>query len=155
MSGMGGRRLGRKKSLEAIRRKRLSLDAPLQRIHPTTPDSSRPNEAPAHKYVVLLTLLDEWFTSSPARAMFIARRGDKHAARVQSGSGRRSRQHLLRWRVERAKSLMARTDEPLFDIASRVGFRTKAHFTAVFERFVGMTPGRWRLAECRSRGWAG
>jgi len=32
----------------------------------------------------------------------------------------------------------------LIEIAFNVGFQAQAHFSTVFKRFVGETPGRWR-----------
>jgi AraC family transcriptional regulator len=33
------------------------------------------------------------------------------------------------------------------DIALAVGFQTQAHFSTVFKRFVGESPGRWRRTQ--------
>ena len=49
-------------------------------------------------------------------------------------------------RVERAKFLMRRTDQPLAVIAQEVGFADQSHLTSVFRREIGVTPGHFRSA---------
>jgi AraC family transcriptional regulator len=66
------------------------------------------------------------------------------AARFRVATGLRPHEYILRRRVEWAKDLLTRTDETLVEIALNVGFQTQAHFTTVFKRFAGSTPGRWR-----------
>ncbi len=48
-------------------------------------------------------------------------------------------------RVARARDLLGGTDRPLSDIATACGFTSQSHFTTVFRRVEGTTPGRWRL----------
>jgi AraC family transcriptional regulator len=48
-------------------------------------------------------------------------------------------------RIERAKGLLLRTDQPLADVAFEVGFSSQAHFTDQFRRVTGSTPLRFRL----------
>lgn len=66
------------------------------------------------------------------------------AARFRVATGLRPHEYILRRRIEWAKDMLARTDETLVEIALNVGFQTQAHFTTVFKRFAGATPGRWR-----------
>jgi AraC-like DNA-binding protein len=54
--------------------------------------------------------------------------------------------YVMRRRVERAKALMRRTDQPLALIAQEVGFADQSHLTAVFRREIGVTPGHFRAA---------
>jgi AraC-like DNA-binding protein len=54
--------------------------------------------------------------------------------------------YVVQRRLERAKSLMRRTDRPLGLIAQDAGFTDQSHLTAVFRREIGLTPGRFRLA---------
>jgi AraC-like DNA-binding protein len=51
---------------------------------------------------------------------------------------------LSRKRVERAQEMMVMTDEPLCRIARQCGFADQSHFTRVFRRLVGPSPGSWR-----------
>ena len=47
-------------------------------------------------------------------------------------------------RIEQAKSLLLRTDEPLKVIADRVGFTDPVRLSKAFRRQMGEPPGRWR-----------
>jgi AraC family transcriptional regulator len=49
-------------------------------------------------------------------------------------------------RMEMAKELLARPEMPIALIARQVGYRTTSHFTGVFTRVVGTSPGRYRHA---------
>ena len=66
------------------------------------------------------------------------------AARFRAATGLRPHDYVLQRRIERAKEMLARTEETLVNIALDVGFQTQAHFTTVFKKIVGSTPGRWR-----------
>jgi AraC family transcriptional regulator len=54
--------------------------------------------------------------------------------------------YVTQQRIDRAKTLMRRTGEPLAFIAQEVGFTDQSHLTSVFRRATGMTPGRFRAA---------
>jgi AraC family transcriptional regulator len=54
--------------------------------------------------------------------------------------------YVMERRIERAKTLMRRTSQPLAWIALEVGFTDQSHLTAIFSREIGMTPGRFRAA---------
>jgi AraC-like DNA-binding protein len=54
--------------------------------------------------------------------------------------------YVMHRRVERAKTLMRRTDRPLAMIAQEVGFADQSHLTSVFRREIGVTPGHFRAA---------
>lgn len=51
---------------------------------------------------------------------------------------------LRRLRVERACRLLDRSDAALADIAADLGFADQSHFTRVFKRQTGLTPGQYR-----------
>jgi transcriptional regulator GlxA family with amidase domain len=53
-------------------------------------------------------------------------------------------QWLCNQRIERAKWLLINTDQTLLAVASGCGFAEQCHFTRMFTRWVGMTPGVWR-----------
>lgn len=53
-------------------------------------------------------------------------------------------QWLLLQRILRAKSLLRDPLRSLADIASACGFADQSHFTRVFTRIVGASPGSWR-----------
>jgi|SRR5690348_14444543 len=74
------------------------------------------------------------------------------AAQFRMATGIRPREYVLLRRTDRACELLRDTHLPLIQIALSVGFRTQAHFTAVFKRFAGDTPNRWRRRERRQAG---
>ena len=43
-------------------------------------------------------------------------------------------------RMRRAKALLSRGELPVYRVADRVGYRSKAEFTKAFKRYSGMTP---------------
>ncbi|WP_134681185.1 helix-turn-helix domain-containing protein [Paracoccus ravus] len=53
-------------------------------------------------------------------------------------------QWLLTQRIDHARRLLSGTDLPLAEIALTCGFSDQSHFTRVFGRLEGMSPGRWR-----------
>jgi AraC family transcriptional regulator len=55
-------------------------------------------------------------------------------------------QYLIQRRLERAKTLMLRTNHPLAWVAQEAGFSDQSHLTSVFRRQIGMTPGQFRAA---------
>jgi AraC family transcriptional regulator len=54
--------------------------------------------------------------------------------------------YVARRRVERAREMIRRTDEPLAPIAHTLGFADQSHFTKAFRRETGLTPARFRAA---------
>lgn len=53
-------------------------------------------------------------------------------------------EYLRRFRLNRARDLLAASDETAGAIAHRVGFDDEAHFGRAFKREFGVTPGRFR-----------
>ena len=56
------------------------------------------------------------------------------------------RRYILQRRVERAKTLLRHSDQPLSWIAQEAGFTDQSHLTTEFRRQIGITPGRFRAA---------
>ena len=54
--------------------------------------------------------------------------------------------YVMQRRLERAKTLMRRTNQPLALIAQEAGFSDQSHLTSIFRRETGVTPGRYRAA---------
>jgi AraC-like DNA-binding protein len=52
--------------------------------------------------------------------------------------------YVMQRRLERAKTLMRRTNRSLALIAQDIGFADQSHFTSVFHKEIGVTPGRFR-----------
>jgi AraC family transcriptional regulator len=53
-------------------------------------------------------------------------------------------QYVSQCRIERAKRLLVDTDLPLIEIGPQVGYADQSHFTALFRRYVAMTPKTYR-----------
>ena len=49
-------------------------------------------------------------------------------------------------RLDRAKTLLRRTNQPLAWIAQEAGFADQSHLSSIFRREMGVTPGRFRAA---------
>lgn len=60
-------------------------------------------------------------------------------------TGTTPHQYLIKYRVERAKSLLTESEIPLVEVSSRSGFSHQSHFTRLFRRLTGMTPQSYRL----------
>lgn len=69
--------------------------------------------------------------------------------------GRPAHQHILTLRLERARRLLEQPGASLSDIALRTGFSDQAHFTRLFKRHFGVTPGVVLRARARARRRAG
>jgi AraC family transcriptional regulator len=54
--------------------------------------------------------------------------------------------HLMRKRIERAKSQLARGNIPLKFVAASSGFSDQSHMTRLFRRLLGVTPAEYRNA---------
>ena len=67
------------------------------------------------------------------------------ARRFKQAVGTPPHAYITQVRIERAKRLLSGTNIPLIDVATRVGYRTQAHFTGVFHRYVGTTPRAYRV----------
>ena len=52
---------------------------------------------------------------------------------------------IIQMRMELAKDLLRGNDFTLLDIAQLTGFKTQQHFSRVFARAIGVSPGRFRL----------
>jgi len=69
-----------------------------------------------------------------------------HFAReFKRATGTTPHQHLIRFRVERAKALLAESQLPLAEVGLRTGFSHQSHFTRLFRRLTGTTPQSYRL----------
>ena len=58
--------------------------------------------------------------------------------------------YVIQRRLERAKELIQRTNQPLAWIARQVGFVDQSHLISVFRREIGITPGRYRAQAAAS-----
>jgi AraC-like DNA-binding protein len=58
--------------------------------------------------------------------------------------GQAPKSYVTSRRVLRAQELLICSREPLAQVALRCGLSDQSHFTRVFRRLVGVTPGAWR-----------
>jgi transcriptional regulator GlxA family with amidase domain len=61
-------------------------------------------------------------------------------------TGMTPHQYIIRCRLRRAMKLLAREDLNLADIALAVGCSCQSHFTTLFRKHLGTTPGAFRMA---------
>jgi LacI family transcriptional regulator len=73
--------------------------------------------------------------------------------RFQEHLGFAPKKEIMRIRIERAKTLLARTDNTIESIVHKSGFRSVAYFTVAFQREVGATPHAYRQRHRISRDW--
>jgi AraC family transcriptional regulator len=59
-------------------------------------------------------------------------------------TGQTLHQYVLGQRIRKAQSLLMMTDLGLVEVASAVGLANQSHFTTVFKRRMGVTPGFYR-----------
>jgi AraC family transcriptional regulator len=70
-----------------------------------------------------------------------------HFARLFKGStGVPPHRFVVRQRIASARSILARPDVSIAEISRLIGFRSPSHFTRVFRRALGVTPGAYRTA---------
>jgi AraC family transcriptional regulator len=68
-----------------------------------------------------------------------------HFARAfKAATGQSPHQYISAQRLEYAKALLIREDQPLADIALSLNFSCQANFTRAFRRATGQTPGQYR-----------
>jgi AraC family transcriptional regulator len=68
-----------------------------------------------------------------------------HFAReFKRATGTTPHQHLIKFRVEHAKALLAEGEMPLAEVGLRSGFSHQSHFTRLFRKLTGTTPQSYR-----------
>jgi AraC-like DNA-binding protein len=68
------------------------------------------------------------------------------SARFTKLVGQSMHRYVIERRMAEAAFLLETTDEPIARIASRVGYETAAAFSKLFNRYHGLSPGRYRTA---------
>lgn len=61
-------------------------------------------------------------------------------------TGKTPHQYLMKYRVDRAKTLLAQSEMPLIEVSLRSGFSHQSHFTRLFHRLTGTTPQAYRVS---------
>jgi len=104
---------------------------------------------PPHKLQKVLSYIDEKL-AEPVGVRELASQVHMSpfhfARRFKQAVGTPPHAYITQVRIERAKRLLSSTSLPLLEVATRVGYRTQAHFTGVFHRYVGTTPRAYRVA---------
>jgi len=72
------------------------------------------------------------------------------ARRFQHSTGLPPHRFVVQERIARARALLATHEQSVAQISRLVGFRTPSHFTTVFRRVTGLTPGAYRTAALRA-----
>lgn len=82
-----------------------------------------------------------------AELAHVARMSNFHFAReFKRTTGTTPHQYLIKFRVERAKTLLVKNELPLIEVGLQTGFSHQSHFTRLFRRVTGITPNAYRLA---------
>lgn len=77
----------------------------------------------------------------------VAHMSPTHFAHLfKQATGLAPHRYVVLCRIERAKQLLSETTMPLIDIGPEVGFSDQSHFTALFRKYVSLTPKTYRDA---------
>jgi AraC family transcriptional regulator len=75
-----------------------------------------------------------------------------HFARLfKQSTGTSPHRFVLRRRIDRASTLLTTGELSIGEVARLVGFQTTSHFTTVFRRITGLTPGGYRIGRATAR----
>ena len=108
-----------------------------------TPSNGLSQERLKRVYDYIEAHLDDRLTLSDLAA--VACLSPYHFSRsFKQALGIGPQRYVTQRRLERAKTLMRRTNQPLARIAQEVGFSDQSHLTSVFRREIGVTPGHFR-----------
>jgi len=83
-----------------------------------------------------------WTLDSLAKEVGLSRAG--FAKRFKELVGLSMFDYLTQLRVQRAKELLADTNQPLYEVASQIGYESDLAFTRTFKKRSGMTPTAYR-----------
>jgi AraC family transcriptional regulator len=65
------------------------------------------------------------------------------ARQFRHSTGESPMGYLRRLRIERSKSILQTRDSTIAEVAARLGFSDQSHFTRIFGRLVGVSPGNF------------
>jgi len=104
---------------------------------------------PTHKVRLVTNFIAENFATDITLAQLphVAGMSSFHFSReFKKATGTTPHQYLIKFRVDRAKSLLADNHLPLVEVGMRAGFSHQSHFTRLFRRLTGTTPHLYRVA---------
>lgn len=90
-----------------------------------------------------------WSVESLAREVGMSR--SAFSARFTELVGEPAMQYITRWRMLVGLSLLSEGDDPLSEVASRLGYQSEAAFSRAFKRIVGSSPGAARRRAHQAR----
>jgi AraC family transcriptional regulator len=100
--------------------------------------------------VIVEKLNDEFIETPPTEEL--ARLADVHpvhlAAVFRKFHDQTIGEYIQNLRIEFATKLLLNKEIPLSEIALSAGFSDQSHFTRMFKRFTGTTPGEFRKTIC-------
>ena len=100
--------------------------------------------------VYIQTHLEEKLSLATLAA--VAEMSSTHFAHLfKQATGLTPHQYVSLCRIEHAKRLLAETDCALIEISAQVGCTDQSHFSALFRRYVSMTPQAYRNATRRAQ----
>ncbi|WP_054705914.1 AraC family transcriptional regulator [Bacillus sp. JCM 19041] len=70
----------------------------------------------------------------------------------KQATGQGLTEHLQEVRISQACKRLVKTNEPIFQLARRVGFQSSAHFHRVFKRILDLSPTQYRNKQQRKNG---
>jgi AraC family transcriptional regulator len=97
----------------------------------------------------VLNFIDENYAEDIklAELAHVAGMSDFHFAReFKRSTGTTPHQYLIKFRIDRAKALLADKKLTLAEVGLRSGFSHQSHFTRLFRKSTGLTPHSYRLA---------
>jgi AraC-like DNA-binding protein len=83
-----------------------------------------------------------WTVESLASAVGMSRTA--FASRFRRSVGSAPLEYLNQWRMTIARTALRHSEEPLVDIAERIGYLSDTAFSIAFKRWTGQSPGRYR-----------
>jgi AraC family transcriptional regulator len=93
----------------------------------------------------------DYLASAPERDVALAEMADLvqlsrfHFARAfKAATGVPPHRYQMRMRVQRARHLLETTDEPIGEIAAKVGYESPGYFSRLFREETGVTPAAYR-----------
>jgi len=93
----------------------------------------------------------EYIDAHVGRPIYLSELGDvtglskmRFAAQFRIATGYSPHEFILRRKIMKAQELLGGSDVKLADLALSLGFHSQAHFTTVFKKIAGASPGEWR-----------
>ena len=82
--------------------------------------------------------------SLEALAAVVGMSPSRFAREFKLATGKPPHKWIMAYRLKRAKKLLARTEQPIVQIALDCGFSSQSHMTTVFSKTLGVTPNRYQ-----------